>query len=102
MDWGVLTMRSFENIAKLIRHKRMSHPKAYSQSDLSKMLGYKNGQFISNVERSLCSIPLKMLAKVSIILDIPKEELKQTVLKDYENTVDYYLENAEALKSSES
>ncbi len=53
-------MRCFKNIAKLIRTKRLQHPKAYSQSELSHLLGYKNGQFISNVERALCNIPLKV------------------------------------------
>jgi len=42
-------MRSFKHIAQLIRTKRINHPKNYSQSDLSVLLGYKNGQFISNV-----------------------------------------------------
>ena len=84
-------MRSFKNIAFLIRTKRMNHPKGYSQSELSHLLGYKNGQFISNVERALCNIPLKMLGKVSEILDIPSEDLKTAILKDQEETLDNYL-----------
>ncbi len=84
-------MRSFENIAKLIRTKRTNHPKGYSQSELSHLLGYKNGQFISNVERALCNIPLKMLRRVSEILTIDAQELKEAILKDQENTLDLYL-----------
>jgi hypothetical protein len=84
-------MRYFENIAHLIRTKRTNHPKAYSQSELSTLLGYKNGQFISNVERALCNIPLKMLRKVSEVLDISHEDLKAAILKDQENTLDVYL-----------
>ena len=83
-------MRSFEHIAKLIRTKRINHAKGYSQSELSALLGYKNGQFISNVERALCNIPLKMLGKVSEILDIDPEELKETILKDNEATLNNY------------
>lgn len=86
-------MRSFENIAKLIRNKRLSHPKGYSQSELSHLLGYKNGQFISNVERALCNIPLKMLPKICEILDIDRMHLKETILKDQERTLDIYLSN---------
>ncbi len=86
-------MRSFEHIAKLIRSKRINHSKGYSQSELSNLLGYKNGQFISNVERALCNIPLKMLGKVSEILDIPAEDLKTAILKDQENTLNTYLAN---------
>lgn len=84
-------MRCFENIAKLIRTKRLSHEKGYSQSELSHLLGYKNGQFISNVERALCNIPLKMLGRVSEVLNISPEELKQSILRDQERTLDNYL-----------
>lgn len=84
-------MRCFYNIAKLIRTKRLSHSRGYSQAELSHLLGYKNGQFISNVERALCSIPLKMLRRVADILDIPSEDLKLAVLKDQELTLNRYL-----------
>lgn len=101
-------MRCFEHIAKLIRTKRINHTKGYSQSELSNLLGYKNGQFISNVERALCSIPLKMLRKVSDVLDIPCEELKEAILKDQEATLNNYLKLADknaaikAINSAES
>lgn len=84
-------MRCFKNIAELIKSKRLQHPKSYSQSELSHLLGYKNGQFISNVERALCNIPLKMLSRVSEVLDINPEELKQAILKDHEETLNNYL-----------
>lgn len=91
-------MRCFKNIAQLIRTRRMNHPKGYSQSELSHLLGYKNGQFISNVERALCNIPLKMLRKVSEVLDIPSEELKGAILKDQEETLNNYLYNLKTTK----
>ncbi|EQC44876.1 helix-turn-helix domain-containing protein [Bacteriovorax sp. Seq25_V] len=84
-------MRSFENIAKLIKDKRTQHVKGYSQSELSHLLGYKNGQFISNVERALCNIPLKMLNRVAEILDISHDDLRDAILKDHENTLNNYL-----------
>ena len=84
-------MRCFENIAKLIRTKRINHPKSYSQSELSTLLGYKNGQFISNVERALCNIPLKMLGKVSDVLDINPNDLKRAMASDLDKTLDNYL-----------
>jgi transcriptional regulator with XRE-family HTH domain len=83
-------MRSFNNVAKLIREKRLTHPKRLSQAELSCLLGYKNGQFISNVERGLCSIPVKMLNRVSEVLEIDKSELKTMILKDFEDTLDSY------------
>ena len=84
-------MRCFENIAKLVREKRLSHPRRYSQSELSHLLGYKNGQFISNVERSLCSIPLKMLSRVSEVLNVAPEEIKAVMLRDHETTLNSHL-----------
>lgn len=87
-------MRSFESIAKLIKGRRINHPANYSQSDLSKELGYKNGQFISNVERGLCSIPLKMLTKVCEVLDISHEDMKEALMADYEKTLNSYLEGS--------
>jgi len=92
-------MRSFENIAKLIRTKRLGHPKAYSQSELSNLLGYKNGQFISNVERALCNIPLKMLRKVSAVLSITPEEIKTAILHDHEQTLDNYLNREDLINA---
>lgn len=89
-------MRCFDNIARLIRTKRVSHPKSYSQSELSHLLGYKNGQFISNVERALCNIPLKMLSKVVEVLDISADELKEAILRDHEITLNNYLRAGES------
>lgn len=84
-------MRSFSYVAKLIKDKRLSHPERYSQTQLSKTLGYKNGQFISNLERGLCSIPLKGMINFVNVLNISEAELKEAILKDYELTLDYYL-----------
>jgi transcriptional regulator with XRE-family HTH domain len=95
-------MRCFKNIALLIRSRRMSHPKGYSQSELSHLLGYKNGQFISNVERALCNIPLKMLKRVSEVLDIPADELKAAILKDQEETLNNYLYNLKPSKKEKA
>ena len=95
-------MRSFHSIAKLIKTKRLNHPKSYSQSELSNILGYKNGQFISNVERALCNIPLKMLNKVAEVLDISKDDLKKAILEDEAKTLDNYLKMTSDVRPNES
>ena len=95
-------MRSFKNIASLVRTKRIGHPKNYSQSDLSLLLGYKNGQFISNVERGLCNVPLKMMKKISEVLDIRPEDLKAAILKDHEETLSNYFNKSTSSKRSSS
>jgi hypothetical protein len=91
-------MRTFKNIAQLIRTKRINHPKSYSQSDLSILLGYKNGQFISNVERGLCNVPLKMMKQISDVLDIEPLDLKTAILKDHEETLTNFFSKSEANK----
>lgn len=78
--------KSFENIAKLIRKYRLTTD--MSQTQLSQALSYKNGQFISNVERALCSLPLKTLKKTAEILKIPHNELKDALLQDYAIDID--------------
>lgn len=85
-----MQMRSFENISRLIRQKRLEHHKHYSQAELSQILGYKNGQFISNVERGLCSVPLKMLKRVGQVLEISPAELREALLADFHTTLDEY------------
>jgi transcriptional regulator with XRE-family HTH domain len=93
-------MRSFKNIAFLIRTKRINHPKNYSQSDLSLLLGYKNGQFISNVERGLCNVPLKMMKKISEVLDIVPEDIKSAILKDHEETLTNFFNKVQVKKTA--
>jgi transcriptional regulator with XRE-family HTH domain len=80
-------MKQFKHIAKLVKDARLSHPKKYSQAELSDALGYKNGQFISNIERGLCSVPLRSLYAVTEVLNIPADKLKEALLLDFEGTL---------------
>lgn len=92
-------MRHFKNLAILVKQKRMAHPQKYSQAELSDLLGYKNGQFISNVERSLCHLPFKILPKVCDVLSISGTEIKDAMLKDYAETIEYYLSQSSKSQS---
>ena len=76
----------FSHIATLVRENRIKQ--GYSQEELSKKMGYKNGQFVSNCERGICSIPLKKLKLAADLLAMPFEEIKEAVLKDYEQRID--------------
>lgn len=90
-------MRTFNHIATLVRVKRMAHPNVLSQTDLSELLGYKNGQFISNVERGLCNVPLKMMSRIAEILHITPEEIKTAILKDHEQTLENFFNTSHAV-----
>jgi transcriptional regulator with XRE-family HTH domain len=79
--------RSFSGIANLVKKYRLQHSDKLSQVELSNLLGYKNGQFISNVERGICAIPLKALKDLVRILSIPEDELLAAMVKDYEQTI---------------
>ena len=75
--------REFHNVGELIKKARFKKVPDFSQHDLSEKLGYKNGQFISNVERGLCNIPFNKIVPLAYILDIPITPIKEAILADY-------------------
>lgn len=77
----------FKNIGKLVRERR--EKLGLSQTELCVALGFsKNGQNISNVERGLASLPIKHIARVSIVLQTPAHLFKEAILKDYEEQIE--------------
>ena len=72
---------SFNNIANLIRNRRQELN--ISQEELSKKIGYKNGQFISNAERGLCSVPGKKIKELATALKITQDSVVDAMSKDY-------------------
>mgnify|MGYP003642788296 CR=1 FL=1 len=97
-----MSQRSFSHIGKYVRENRLNHPQFYSQNQLSKLLGYKNGQFISNVERGLCGIPLKGIAKLIEVLGLDENELKAAMQRDYEETLNNFLNNPDGVDEDDS
>lgn len=84
-------IRNFIHIAKVVRTARERTP--YSQSDLSHLLGYKNGQFVSNIERSKCSTPINRVADLAKHLSIDPELIKEAMVKDYSESIDAAVAN---------
>lgn len=72
---------SFPRIATVCRSARRSAQ--YSQSDVASLMGWKNAQFISNIERGLCSLPSKYLGKYCELLGIPLGEAIEAMVEDY-------------------
>lgn len=72
----------FYFIAELILAIR--NKSGLSQKLFSEKIGYKNGQFISNVERALCPVPAKTQLKISEVFNVAKENLLDASTKDYE------------------
>jgi transcriptional regulator with XRE-family HTH domain len=79
--------KKFNNIARLVKESRVNRT-PYSQQDLSILIGYKNGQFISNIERGLCSLPLNKLADLAIHLRIDLDPIMDALLKDHAATIE--------------
>lgn len=84
--------KKFNNIAREIRIARENTAQRYSQADLSALIGYRNGQFISNVERGLCSIPLKKIELISKHLAISPLRLKTAIVLDLSETIDQLID----------
>lgn len=70
-----------KKLSKLILDRRKELK--MSQVDLAKAIGLRNGQYIYNIESCQCGFPVKSLAKLSIVLQVPLERLKQTMVEDY-------------------
>lgn len=78
-------MRDFSSVGKLVRESR--EKVGLSQTALAKKLNYKNGQFVSNVERGKCSIPLKTSLLLCSCLNISKDAMALAYVEDYSSTV---------------
>jgi hypothetical protein len=82
-------MRTFNHIATLAKKARLEANaklpmnENLSQSKLSYILGYKNGQYISNVERALCSVPERQIVRTANALGISERKIRNAMAKDY-------------------
>ena len=70
----------FPNMAKLTFNYRESMQ--MSQNQLSALLGFKNGQYISNIERGICSVPKKKAKVFCEILGVDVSLFIATYLAD--------------------
>lgn len=73
-------MKRFHNVAKLMRLKRMEL--GLSQSQTAKLIGFVRGQFVSNVERALCSVPPKKIESTARVLQVDPSEIINAILED--------------------
>lgn len=69
------------HIGTLLKSKRIA--KNVTQKELSDLCGYKNAQYISNMERGKCSVNLKALKKCMKKLDIKSEAVHGALVLDY-------------------
>lgn len=74
-----------ESVADFIKVKRVEA--GLSQGQLGSKLGFSNGQFISNIERGLCSIPLEKCKLLCEALNISKGPLKAILVYEYNQKI---------------
>jgi transcriptional regulator with XRE-family HTH domain len=83
--------RVFKNTGNTLRNARTKA--GVSQSQLAKMLGYKNAQYISNIERGMCAFPYEAIVKTCEIIGLNVESLKLSIVQDHIETIDNFIVN---------
>lgn len=78
----------FKNIAHFIKLER--EKVGLSQVQMAEKAGWNTGQFVSNIERGKCSVPLKSIKKVSKILEVTPMSLKQVLKMDFKETLNNF------------
>ena len=73
------------SVAKLLRERRVKL--GISQSDLAKLLGYSNPQYVSNWERGLCSPPWGKIRRLLAELELHQSEFIEVYMDDYKRVL---------------
>lgn len=77
------TNRRWPNTAKFMLQSRLNAPGQPSQAKVATQIGYKcNGQFLSNCERALCGIPVKVILPFCKVTGANPHRFKAAILKD--------------------
>ena len=72
-------------VGKLIKERREKINA--SQHCIAGFFGYSSGQYISNIERGVCSFPLGKARSLRKLLGINKHEMQDAYRKDFEEKI---------------
>ncbi len=75
----------FITLGNHLKKKRLES--GISQMEVARKLGYTSPQFVSNVERGLCSFPLNKLKILVDLYQLDREQLTQIILTEHEKEV---------------
>ena len=78
----------FKNIAKFVKEEREAA--GLSQSEMAKRIGWNNGQFVSNIEREQCSLPVKLIGRASVVLKCNPKNIKRVIEMDFKETLNNF------------
>ena len=88
-------MKVWKRQAQILKKARLEA--RMSQEDLAWEMKLKNAQFISNIEREKCGIPLKKIVDLASVLKISTTMLVEAIMEDYrEEMMKTVLESASA------
>ena len=74
--------KQFYQIGSFIRQRRVELG-GISQVKLSEAMGFKGGQYVSNIERGLCSIPPEKILIVADMLKLNVEDIIDKMAEDF-------------------
>jgi transcriptional regulator with XRE-family HTH domain len=57
----------------------------YTQKQISDKLGYSSAQFVSNMERGLCHLPLKAMRRLIDLYELDRNEVLKAMLAQQED-----------------
>lgn len=78
-------MKEFKHIAEYVRNRREEI--GLSQTELSQSIGYKHGQFISNIERGVCSLPAPKVRALAVSLKTKPRPIIDAMVKDFHDNL---------------
>lgn len=73
------------DFGKKLRKARIT--KGWTQMDLARALGYSNPQFVSLLERGQAPVPLYVLGKLVVLLDLPEIDIINDLIGQYRSNV---------------
>jgi len=85
-------MVNYIGSAGVIRKIRIENK--LSQAELTQMLGMKNGQYVSNIERGLAKIPAKYVGFLCKKFGVDKNEIIEAIIEDERRRVIYEAEKS--------
>ena len=94
--------KMYPHMAKMILKSRgvQGDPGYVSQSELASSLGYKNGQYISNVERELSTLPDTKIIKLAEQLKVSTDLVIQTKLDDIKHNLERLIQETSTTETN--
>lgn len=71
----------YDHVGAVLKEARIS--KGLTQLELAKQLGFTTSQYISNIERGMCSLSAYQARRIARLLDYPFERFVEAAAADY-------------------